>query len=335
MVHSHAVHLALGALLTPSTMCVAQVTRQNTDSFVLTVRRTDLRRGWGQPLWAVYAVDGSFASVGHPALVAAERRQRNGTRLETFAPNPDAAIAQRELASLLHRYFEEEEGQLPPPRPQLARPGGSPASPAMTEPAVLPLLRHLGGEFSEVSSIWQHLLSTHPEPSRAVVVEVCVSTPHTVHSHTVCTFSDPHLPPFLWCTAGSAVHRVCGYRSASLTDPRRGMPLRWACVSWQSSRTGIGSSRRTARCCGRGRARVQTWSSYTPPPRRPMAEHSSTLPERRPEALWCWATAAAGDSATAEAHAAAAAVALVLAHAVAAAVAFPFVLAHVAAAIPP
>ena len=42
-------------------------------------------------------------------------------------------------------------------------------------PAVLPLLRHLGGEFAEVESLWQRLISAHPHPSRAVVIEVGVA----------------------------------------------------------------------------------------------------------------------------------------------------------------
>ena len=127
-----------------------RVDRVAIDSFVLTVERVDGKVGWGQEIWATYFAEGSFARVD-PA----------------WQPTPTASsspTAGQELSELVDRYFAQRF-HLPPI-----------ALPAPTQaPAVLPLLRHLGGNLASVDQLWHMLISSHPQPRRAVVIEVGVA----------------------------------------------------------------------------------------------------------------------------------------------------------------
>lgn len=127
-----------------------RVERVKRDSFVLTVKRVDGKVGWGQDIWATYFADGSFARVA-PAWEPAT----------TASSSPTAG---QELSELVDRYFAHRS-HVPPI-----------ALPAPTQaPAVLPLLRHLGGNFASVDQLWHMLISSHPQPRRAVVIEVGVA----------------------------------------------------------------------------------------------------------------------------------------------------------------
>lgn len=121
------------------------------DSFVLTVERVDGKIGWGQELWCTYFAEGRFARVD-PAWASKP----------AAAPSQSAA---QELSEVLNRYFAQWP-RAPPPA----------SLPAPTQPAaVLPLLRHLGGNLASVDQLWHMLISSHPQPRRAVVVEVGVA----------------------------------------------------------------------------------------------------------------------------------------------------------------
>ena len=126
------------------------------DSFVLTVERTDGAVGWGQEIWATYCVAGRFSAVEHPEWASKTRESSGGVSVTT------------ELSELLHGYFSERS--LVTPKPVLLPKRESTASAVM-----LPLLRHLGGNLASVEQLWHMLISTHPQPRRAVVVEVGVA----------------------------------------------------------------------------------------------------------------------------------------------------------------
>lgn len=127
-----------------------RVERVTVDSFVLTVERVDGKVGWGQDIWATYFAEGSFARVA-PAWEPTD----------TASSSPTAG---QELSELVDRYFAKRS-HVPPV-----------ALPAPTQaPAVLPLLRHLGGNLASVDQLWHMLISSHPQPRRAVVIEVGVA----------------------------------------------------------------------------------------------------------------------------------------------------------------
>ncbi len=137
------------SLQQPIDSLVARVERTMHDSFVLTVERTDGKVGWGQELWCTYFAEGRFTKVEQPSWA--------------MQTPTDSSSAAQELGDLLHQYFSR--------RPRSTRPLSVPA----TSPAVLPLLRHLGGNFASVEQLWHLLISAHPQPRRAVVVEVGVA----------------------------------------------------------------------------------------------------------------------------------------------------------------
>ena len=127
-----------------------RVERVQRDSFVLTVKRVDGKVGWGQEIWATYFAEGSFARVA-PAW-------------QPTATASSSPTAGQELSELVDRYFAQRS-HIPPV-----------ALSAPTQaPAVLPLLRHLGGNFASVDKLWHMLISSHPQPRRAVVIEVGVA----------------------------------------------------------------------------------------------------------------------------------------------------------------
>lgn len=119
------------------------------DSFVLTIERADGNVGWGQDLWCTYFVEGAFAKIDHPSWA-----------VET--PTSTRSSPAQELRDVLDRYFS-------------SRPATPAPSAPMVSAAVLPLLRHLGGNFANVEQLWHMLISSHPDPRRAVVVEVGVA----------------------------------------------------------------------------------------------------------------------------------------------------------------
>jgi len=137
----------------PIDKLICKIERVMLDSFVMTVERVDGKVGWGQELWATYYVEGRFAKVEQPEWASPS------------AANAHSPVtAGQELSELLDSYFAQPVTRAPAclPVPTAA-------------PAMLPLLRHLGGNFANVENLWHMLISAHPQPSRAVVVEVGVA----------------------------------------------------------------------------------------------------------------------------------------------------------------
>lgn len=147
-------------LQSPLDRFVLHVDSVAVDSFDLTVERVDVRAGWGQELWATYFVEGSFASS-----IKAPIHQ---TAADAVTAHADASFAYRKLETMLARYFQDAHNS----HEAVASLVSSRRS---QRPTVLPLLRHLGGNLANVEHLWQALISSHPRPARAVVLEVGVA----------------------------------------------------------------------------------------------------------------------------------------------------------------
>ena len=167
-------------LLDPVDKFSIQVSRETVDSFALSVTRTNppskkqcqtCSQGWGQKLWANYYVDGVFSSIDHAFFSASHDTAAAPTMgpKSSAEPRYDAEVAQSQLTNVVRRFFARPASDVS------VQPTVSPSPKPIGTPAVLPLLRHLGGEFAEVESLWQRLISAHPEPSRATVIEVGVA----------------------------------------------------------------------------------------------------------------------------------------------------------------
>lgn len=151
------------------------------DSFVLRVERTDVNGGWGQQLWGEYTVSGAFH-----AMDIRQPGRPGGIRSAAAWPETlkDARTAQARLAAIVEGYWDIDPAVAASLIP-LAEglkvgagsmlPANTPMSTRSTTPHVLPLLRHLGGNFANVETIWQALIQSHPNPSAATVIEVGVA----------------------------------------------------------------------------------------------------------------------------------------------------------------
>ena len=184
-------------LVAPIDKFALEVVAVSADSFSLKVNRTDQRAGWGQQLLATYFVEGVFATVRRPtgdpvagpapglalgSAATALRGEGPGAGAsrgegEWIAPLAEAQEAQRRMARLLNDYFSSS----PPGLALPAAPGSdelySTRSTAVARgvPGLSPLLRHLGGNWAGVDNLWHQLITGHPEPSRATVIEVGVA----------------------------------------------------------------------------------------------------------------------------------------------------------------